>query len=52
VTEFWQGKRNFSSPKHPLEPPIPNVSGALSAVIKWLGSEADLSSAEVKNERI
>jgi len=41
VTEFWQGKRDFSSPKHPLQPPVPNVSGALSAGIKRLGSEAD-----------
>jgi len=41
VTEFWQGKRDFCSPKHPLHPPIPDVSGALSKGIKWLGSEAD-----------
>jgi hypothetical protein len=41
MTEFWQEKRDFSSPKHTLQPPVPNVSGALSAGIKQLGSEAD-----------
>jgi hypothetical protein len=41
VTAFWQGKRDFSSPKHPIQPPAPYVSGALSAGIKRLGNEAD-----------
>jgi hypothetical protein len=41
VTEFLQGKRDFSSPEHPLQPPIPNIAGALSEGIKRLGSEAE-----------
>jgi hypothetical protein len=41
VTEFFLGKRDFSSPEHPLQPPIPRISGALSEGIKRLGSEAD-----------